>query len=777
MSTRDELTRRLAVLTAPGSFAARRTVAPADLALEVDGVGRIRFPITPATAGRLCHVARPARYGYKDETRLDRKVRDTWEIPRARIRIDEAKWRRALDPELERIRRDLGLADGSRIQARLYNMLVYGPGQFFALHQDSEKNDAMFGSLVVCLPSTFTGGELIVEHHGERMTVAGTRGRIGLVAFYADCHHEVRPVRKGHRVVLTYTLGLAGKAASAAPAAGATDALCRAVREFFAKPPAPRWTGETRLPPDRLVYLLDYQYTRRNLSWDRLKGADALRAAALRSVAERLDCEIHLGQADVHETWDCEADYSGYRRARWEDEDEEDGYDFDDASGEDDEATPELISLVDSEIELRHLAAPDGRKAAVADIGEHEVCFTRPSAELQPFESTYEGYTGNAGNTAERWYHRAAVVLWPRERNFLIRAKGSPPWAVGEIDSALKANDAERARAMARQLLPIWPRAAHAHRSTALLGRCIGVAGRLAEPRIASALLAPFSISLLASHLPRFADLTARYGADWSRQVAQRWFSNDDPREEERLGWTSRHCVPLMHALVARAPDAGSDLPRWILGEQWRWWQGLSRNRRRHAAPRDLAAQLSALNPALLALVECTHIAGATALHREIIDLLAAEAGSGALDPLVDLLRLAADRHAGADRRSLGLGSLHEACTRELERKLDTTPRARSDWSMGTPLACKCNLCRTLGQFMRSADQRRLEWPLAKDKRAHIHQIVESHGLPMSHMTRRTGSPYTLVLEKTADLFTREAAERKRLRADLAWLRKVAGQF
>ena len=46
-------------------------------------------------------------------------------------------------------------------------MLVYAPGQFFVEHQDSERDDAMIASLVVSLPSSFTGGALEVRHGGE----------------------------------------------------------------------------------------------------------------------------------------------------------------------------------------------------------------------------------------------------------------------------------------------------------------------------------------------------------------------------------------------------------------------------------------------------------------------------------------------------------------------------------------------------------------------------------------------------------------------------------
>jgi hypothetical protein len=37
---------------------------------SVQGVGRIRFPVSPTTARKLAEVARPARHGFKDQTRL-----------------------------------------------------------------------------------------------------------------------------------------------------------------------------------------------------------------------------------------------------------------------------------------------------------------------------------------------------------------------------------------------------------------------------------------------------------------------------------------------------------------------------------------------------------------------------------------------------------------------------------------------------------------------------------------------------------------------------------
>ena len=261
----EEVSRLLARIGSSGSFATRRSAAAEDLNLEVQGIGRIRFPVSSTTAHKLTEVARPARHGFKDQTRLDRRVRDTWEIPKSRITIDELRWKKTLNPQLDRIRRDLGLPGGCRLKAQLHNLLVYGPGQFFAKHRDSEKADDMVGTLVVNLPSKFSGGAISIKHHEQKKLVGGSDRSLTLIAFYADCHHEVRPIKQGCRVVLTYNLVVEGEGTAAGAQTARIEALTERVREFFDTPRAPRRHSDRKLePPDRLVYLLDHHYTQRD---------------------------------------------------------------------------------------------------------------------------------------------------------------------------------------------------------------------------------------------------------------------------------------------------------------------------------------------------------------------------------------------------------------------------------------------------------------------------------------------------------------------------------
>src|SRR3984893_18650702 len=366
----QEVSRQLAKIGSSGSFATRLTVAAGDLHLEVPGVGRIRFPITPSTARRLCAVARPARHGFKDETRLDQRVRDTWEIAKSRISIDEPRWKRTLLPQLDRIRRDLGLPEKSRLRAQLHNMLVYAPGQFFAPHQDSEKTDDMIGTLVVSLPSRFTGGAVSIEHHGAKMRVGGSDQSLTFIAFYADLHHEVHPIKEGYLIVLTYNLVLEHNATAAGAPTAAINELTDAIREFFATPGQARWSGDhsMRSPPDRLVYLLDHEYTQRGLQWNRLKNSDAQRAITLQEVARELDCEIFLALADVHETWSCEDEYSSYSdygQRYYGDDDDDDADENEGGESLGESSDPELTELIDSDVELRHWLGSGGRWEAV----------------------------------------------------------------------------------------------------------------------------------------------------------------------------------------------------------------------------------------------------------------------------------------------------------------------------------------------------------------------------------------------------------------------------
>src|SRR5205814_7640360 len=140
---------------------------------------------------------------------------------------------------------------------------------FFLPHRDGEKLDRMVATLVLVLPSLHEGGELVVRHDGQEQVIdfsgEGSEFQNHFAAFYADCEHEVRPLKSGHRLCLVYNLTLArSKKPIAAPRHSEhVDKISRILR---------RWAGEDA--PRKLVVTLDHQYTQDGLAWDALKGTD-----------------------------------------------------------------------------------------------------------------------------------------------------------------------------------------------------------------------------------------------------------------------------------------------------------------------------------------------------------------------------------------------------------------------------------------------------------------------------------------------------------------------
>jgi len=104
---------------------------------------------------------------------------------------------------------------GHGIQVELYKLNIYsGPGGHFKAHVDTPRSSGMFGSLVVCLPTQFSGGALVTGHPSPGKEVCFDWSssaheplqKVLWAVFFSDVEHEVLPVTDGHRLTLTYNL-------------------------------------------------------------------------------------------------------------------------------------------------------------------------------------------------------------------------------------------------------------------------------------------------------------------------------------------------------------------------------------------------------------------------------------------------------------------------------------------------------------------------------------------------------------------------------------------
>lgn len=97
------------------------------------------------------------------------------------------------------------LARPNALRVQIYS----GPSGLFKKHVDTPRSEHQIGSLVVCLPSPFQGGKLVVRHEGREVDFdwgPQSASTIQWAAFYSDCEHEIMTITEGERLTLTYNL-------------------------------------------------------------------------------------------------------------------------------------------------------------------------------------------------------------------------------------------------------------------------------------------------------------------------------------------------------------------------------------------------------------------------------------------------------------------------------------------------------------------------------------------------------------------------------------------
>jgi len=375
-------------ITGTGHFHAEGEFDYLPLGLEVAGLGELGFPLHPILAQALIQVAEMAPYGKGHETIIDEAVRKCWQVDAGQLTFKNPLWERALDKLVKKVARAMGI-DGE-ISASLYKLLIYEEGGRFLPHKDTEKEEAMFGSLIIALPSRHEGGELMIRHAGQNVCVDFSKenpeDKMRYAAFYADCEHEVVPVTSGYRVCLVYNLCQQGCDLSEMNLSvrQQADRIAPYLREY---------------DRDGLsAILLDHQYTEANFGVHALKNHDQIRAQALIYAANEAGYDAHLALFEHYQSGSLLEDYYG------------------DTDDEPEEET--MDELYDEGYSISHWLNKDGTDPGFSKwiVSQNCIVTDKDLEAEEPIEKEAEGYTGNAGCTVDYWYRHAAVVLWPRSR-------------------------------------------------------------------------------------------------------------------------------------------------------------------------------------------------------------------------------------------------------------------------------------------------------------------------------------------------------------------------
>lgn len=794
---RGKLGQALSKIDRPGSFCTSGS-EPAFLpGLEVTGIGPIALPLVETQAKELIAQCEQAPHGQGAKTLVDTKVRRVWRLKPDRFKLTNPAWDGFLARIVGRVQEALGL-DRQPLESHLYDLLLYERGDFFLPHRDGEKLDRMVATLVVVLPSAHEGGELIVRHDGGEQTIDFGGGAsphdIHFAAFYADCEHEVRPLRKGHRLCLVYNLTLAksrSKQALAAPRASEhIETIAGLLRA---------WSSDEGA--EKLVVLLDHAYTRDGLVVDALKGVDRARAQVLFDAARQAGCKAYLGLLTFWESGSCMDDSGGHgygygRRHRWSrwNAETEKAKDKDDESIE---GRYRMEEVYDSSLTADHFSDREGEGLPVGELTIDQDDLVDPEAlrSVKPDEE-HEGYTGNEGMTLERWYRHAAIVLWPEHRHFDVLCDRDSRNVVPVLGRMIQqARRSKRAAAealkaqcveLATRIVARWPhgdfvretepwslrRRVEAEDETPKGEALFDALVALDEPRLLRAYFGEVMLQDVAVEpgKPLVALLQGDGCGPYSQELQAVMKATTNESLERNVRLLERACS----AKPRRAPG----------------WAGLC-----EALARELVTALEAIDTkrastdwrardvkrsdVLAGMARSLLLTGQDALLARFIDHVL---GLPKLYPLrpahieaLEALRPWIKKHVKTP--SPALARWLTACREQFEALTAELPQEPKDFRREDPIKCSCKECAELKQFLRDPKEQQHRFRMREERRRHLENEIYHTQCDLDTKTETKGSPHTLICTKNTASYKKALKTYHDDLAHLATVRAIEGSL
>ena len=259
----------------------------------------------------------------------------------------------------------------------------------------------MFATIIIVLPSCYTGGQVHVSHgHLTKVLDFAPQSFLTtcVLAWYTDVVHEVKPITSGYRLALSYNLVHTSPGIPRPMLPDIHGAIAE-LRSVLRKWSAGKYAQDLDLK--LIAYLLKHQYSEVNLKMGALKGEDAHKISHLRSVAAELGYVVCLANLSYNLSGVADdPGYGGYggswgrKRGRYDyDEDEDDEDDEDDR-----EDTPSMIEVTDRTLSIDNLVDLNGVQILGVDelpLAEENLIPENPFEDVDPDETEYEGYMGN----------------------------------------------------------------------------------------------------------------------------------------------------------------------------------------------------------------------------------------------------------------------------------------------------------------------------------------------------------------------------------------------
>jgi len=561
----------------------------------------------------------------------------------------------------------------------------------------------MFGTLVIQLPSRYEGGQLTVFHQGKKLEFNfggfGSCNDMYFAAFYADCQHEVKPITKGHRLCLIYNLVYTGFGQVPVPPSSQKQ-----ISSIVAAMKA--WNKDTDSDdsPKTLTQMLEHKYCEASLSFQMLKNGDRALAEVLLQAKKEIEFDLYLSIVNFTEHFSA----TYYGRGKYT----IDGYG-------------------DDEFSANCLTAYDGEKLSSSVKLEIDSMFPQNFFDdIDPDDETVQEATGNEGATVDKFYHWAALLIWPAKKHTAVIGVLN---LIEEFERDFKRGKAEddltvAAKDIMKQLNSrrCWIRFQVYHDflqlmllfgKAELIAECLNVIAKADsdlllscdDDNIVSSIGYKYGWHILKLPLESIFAKCDSYSVDKCCKFLMK-FCSIQLSEEQKILFQSVAAV-FINSLVNE--------------EEFSW----RKNRRK-----EIVCQLVCI----LRSFECEGL---------LTSFVGAVCTKPVYYPVLETLGPAILDISKAFKIIGPLQELFSHCTSTLEESISKV-QAPINHARSVEISCACNDCKELKQFMQHPDITQSRFRIEKSRRLHLENQLRSAKADSACHTERVGTPHTLVVTK-----------------------------
>ena len=598
----------------------------------------------------------------------------------------------------------------------------------------------MFGTLVIQLPSNYSGGKLIVYHLGMKSEFDYSHpdccGNCYFTSFYADCQHEVEKVTKGYRLCLIYNLMYKGL--DECPTAADNEAQVSAIVSAMKQ-----WQEDTESDdcPDVMTCLLEHKYCEASLSFQLLKNGDRAVADVLAQAKAEVDFDFYVGHIKFTEYWAADHYCGRYKETEY--------------GGE--------------SISAKHLKSSDGeRTISKFDIDKSSLVPEDFFDALKPDEKEYEEATGNEGATVGKQYNWTALLLWPiKKRTAVIGVDNMIEYFKQDVDTGKGGLD-DKAREVMREIRRNRP-------WFELLLQFLDILQVIDDTKLITEMMDVIASTAKCYYYRSFIENDTFYSSVMAIAHKHGWDILKSPLQaifgECSSSYVEEYCTFLNKIIASEEIGHGKDLCTNLLG----------------IIVKVLADEQDPSPSSPMWLYRRSEIYRSKEFVIQLFGLLMAVGSNDLFTSVFDTLRTKPVLYPVFETLGPAIVDFYKSTEIEKDDPLQVILAyciSQLKVSIGKVVApttntkpvkftCSCKDCIELTRFLKHPVEVQHRFKIGKERRHHLHQQLDSSGVDATHTTECVGNPRTFVVTKTNASYERDFKKQEEERALLASLQPL----